>query len=61
MKNKYRVTLDLASEEGVKPVDVIAFIKKHGGLNGCIELFKKKYGGKSRKKPRKKSPRSPRT
>ncbi len=50
MKNKYKIALQLALEEAIKPVDVIAFIKKHGGLNGCIELWKEKYGGTPRKK-----------
>ena len=55
MKNKYKVTLDLASKEGVKPLDVIAFIKKRGGLNKCRDLWKNKYGS-PRKKRRKKNP-----
>ena len=55
MKHKYKATLDLASEEGVKPTDVIAFIKKQGGLNKCVDLWKKKYGS-PRKKRRKKNP-----
>jgi len=55
MKNKYKFIMDLAFEEGIKPVDVITFIKKHGGINKCVELWKSKYG-RRRKKGRKKKP-----
>ena len=33
MKHKYKVILDLAFEEGIKPEDVVDFIKKQGGIN----------------------------
>ena len=55
MKNKYKVTLQLALREGIKPRDVIAFIKRNRGLNGCVELWKQKYG-RPRKQTRKKNP-----
>jgi len=55
MKNKYKVTLQLALREGIKPMNVIAFIKRNGRLNGCVELWKQKYG-RPRRKSRKKSP-----
>ena len=55
MKHKYKVTLDLASNERVKPTDVIAFIKQQGGINKCVDLWKKKYGS-PRKKRKKKNP-----
>jgi hypothetical protein len=55
MKNKYKVTLQLALKEGIRPVEVIAFVKNHGGLNKCVGLWKNKYGS-PRKKRRKKNP-----
>ncbi len=56
MKHKYKVAIDLAFEEGVEPGGVIAFIKKQGGLNKCVELWHKKYGSPRKKSPRKKKP-----
>ena len=55
MKHKYKVTLRPGFQRGVKPLDVIAFIKKRGGLNKCRDLWKNKYGS-PRKKRRKKNP-----
>ena len=55
MKHKYKVILDLAFEEGIKPEDVVDFFKKQGGINKCVDLWKDKYGS-PRKTRRKKNP-----
>jgi hypothetical protein len=51
-KHKYTVTLQYALQKGLKPAGVVAFIKKNGGINECVELWQKKYGNsrKTRKK-----------
>jgi hypothetical protein len=50
MKYKYVTALEYAFANNVKPDNLKAFIKQHGGLNRCVELWNKKYGGKPRKK-----------
>ena len=56
MKYKYVIALDYAFANKVKPKGLKAFIKQQGGFNKCVALWRKKYGGKPRKKPRKKQP-----
>ena len=56
MKYKYVIALDYAFANNVKPENLKTFIKHQGGLNKCVKLRKKKHVGRSRQKPRKKSP-----
>jgi hypothetical protein len=57
MKYKYVAALEYAFADNVKPQNLKSFIKQHGGLNKCVELWRKKQRrGKSQKKPRKKRP-----
>jgi hypothetical protein len=56
MKYKYVAALEYAFADDVKPQNLKAFIKLQGGLNRCVELWKKKRGRKPQKKPRKKKP-----
>jgi hypothetical protein len=56
MKHKYKVAIDLAFKERIEPAGVIAFIKKQGGLNKCVELWNKKYGSPRKKSLRRKKP-----
>jgi hypothetical protein len=56
MKYKYVTTLEYAFRKGIEPRDLIAFIKNHGGLNKCVELWSKKYGRRAvTQRPKKKS------
>jgi hypothetical protein len=56
MKHKYVAALEFAYTKNVKAKHLKAFIKQQGGLNKCVELRKKRRGGRSLKKPRKKKP-----
>jgi hypothetical protein len=56
MKYKYVTAIEYAFANNVKPENLKAFIKQQGGLNKCVELWKKKRGRKLQKKPRKKKP-----
>jgi hypothetical protein len=55
MKSKYVAALEYAFANNVKPQNLKTFIQQKGGLNKCVELWKKKRGGKSRKSHEKKS------
>jgi hypothetical protein len=50
MKYKYVAALEYAFADNVNPQNLKAFIQQ------CVELWKKKRGGKRQKKPRKKKP-----
>jgi hypothetical protein len=50
MKYKYVIGLDYAFANHVQPNNLKTFIRKQGGFNNCVELWKKKY-----RSPRKKS------
>ena len=56
MKYKDVTALEYAFANNVKPENLKAFIKQQGGLNKCVELWKKKRGRKLQKTPRKKKP-----
>jgi hypothetical protein len=49
MRNKYVNTLEYAFHEGIKPNGLVEFIQRNT-LNGCCDLWKKKYGKKRRVK-----------
>ena len=53
MKYKYVAALEYAFADNVNPQNLKAFIQQRGGLNKCVELWKKKRGSKRQKKPRK--------
>jgi hypothetical protein len=53
-KYKYISVLKLAFEEDVHSKDLIKDIKKHGGLNACVDLYIKYYGRSAAKKKSKK-------
>ena len=55
MKYKYVIALDYAFANHVQPKNLKTFLRKQGGFNNCVELWKKKYRS-PRKKPRKKKP-----
>jgi hypothetical protein len=55
MKYKYVIALDYAFANHVQPNNLKTFLRKQGGFNNCVELWKKKYPN-PRKKPRKKQP-----
>ena len=56
MKYKYVTALEYAFANNVQSENLRAFIKQQGGLNKCVELWNKKYGGRPRKKRRKNNP-----
>jgi hypothetical protein len=39
MKWKYTRALQYARQRGVKSADLIAFMKKKGGINGCVDKY----------------------
>jgi hypothetical protein len=39
MKHKYVTTIGYALRQGVKPGNFIDFVKEHGGINKCCELW----------------------
>ena len=55
MKYKYVIALDYAFANHVQPNNLKTFLRKQGGFNNCVELWKKKYRS-PRRKPRKKQP-----
>lgn len=37
MRNKYGIVLNWCRQRGVSPLALRSFIKRHGGLNGCVK------------------------
>jgi hypothetical protein len=54
MKHKYTAALHYAFEKGIKSENLESFIKEHGGINKCVELWSKTYGPAAVKKQSKK-------